>query len=150
MLIRISDVTGCSIDWLLTGKVQEITPGTIVINERLLEKLKAIAREQAQIVYGDVEIAGDNIDDAALRLPTEFLLSKALASYSLIADGDVMSPADRKSARRFTFADNVPESVDEVLRKMMREEMARAGENHPVSETLPPLLRKEGSLRKTG
>lgn len=121
-LTLIKSLTNCGLDWLLTGEEPQSVKG-LAVSEDLKTKLNTIAKEQAAVVYADLEIAGENVNDATTRLLTEYLLDRALRSFNLV-DDSLLAKADRKRAEKFTFVSNVPQSVDDRIREIVEREMS--------------------------
>lgn len=135
--------------------------------------LRSIAAEQAKIVFGDAEVAGGNVEERTLDLLTEYLLARSLAAANLIdSEREIMSAAGHKRAQRFTFIANLPQSLDDRIKEIVRREvlltegtrseLANQDESVVISPLrsrdimLAPVIavvgddESEGEIRKTG
>lgn len=124
-LKTIKTVTNCDLDWLLTGDESRNVDDRIGIGSpKLTAKLRTIAAEQARVVFSDAEIAGTNLEGRTLELLVEYLVVRSLAQANLIDDErELMSSADHKRAQRFTFIANLPQSLDERIKEIVRREV---------------------------
>lgn len=143
-----------TIDWLLTGELDDSSNDLPEINGDIINRLKTISKEQSRIIHGDAEVAGaDRVEAMTLRLLVEFLLQRALDSVNL-ADGDLISKADRKRAEKFTFLANMPQSMDDRIREMIHREISGKGVSQVAHDTefrdmIRDIVREEvGTSRK--
>jgi transcriptional regulator with XRE-family HTH domain len=131
LLIEIANRTNVSLDWLLRGKAQD---QAVPLEPALLAKLRTIAREQATTVFADADIAAGTVESKTLGLLANFLLHRSLVHFNLIESDDLLSTADRRRAERFAFTANVPQSLDDRVRELIRQEISA---RRPLSERLP-------------
>ncbi len=116
VLLKIAETTKCNLHWLLTGEgSRSVIP---VEGSAIAKRLESIANEQVIPLFGEVDIAGTNAEQRALKLLTEFLLSRALERYGLL-DGELLAPADRKLAKKFSFVQDAPKTLEEQIRDMI-------------------------------
>lgn len=151
-LVEISNSTGCSIDWLLTGKGEKhFRPGEREIGG-VSERIRVVAGEQSRRMHADAEIDGGGGERATLRLLTDYLLATALVEFKIIDSiRDVMTPTDLERAKRFGFS---RPTIDERLRQMMRAEIegasgrvSDAAHDDKIIATITPGVDKK---RRTG
>jgi len=139
VLAAITETTKCNLHWLLTGDgpqfVTAETTESIRVSSDLLAKLRTIASEQARVVFADAEIAA-NVDEKAFDLLVNFLLHRSLVSFNLIASGDIISARDLKRAERFTFVSNIPQSLDDRVKELVRQELAKQKPDVPANQEL--------------
>lgn len=121
-LVQIRSLTGCDLNWLLTGEVTEQRPAASI---NLADKLRTIAREQAKVIFSDVQLAGANAEAEAERILTEYLTARGLREMGLIVtESDVMRPEDLRRARRFTFVRERGPTFEDLVRRVINEELA--------------------------
>lgn len=123
-LIKIRQSTNCDLNWLLTGE-EPTSRKSDTFNREIIRRLATIAKEQAQTVFGDVQIGGENIEHKTLELLMSFVLARGLTDLNLIEkESDVLSLAEIMLAQKFSFAGNKTLSLDESVRQMIMREIA--------------------------
>lgn len=127
-LANIARLTNCNLHWLLTGegpRFVSVDEEAIHLKSKIVDRLRTIAHEQADRFFADADIVSTDVRDAiTLTGLAEFLLYKSLERFNLIEPGDLLTPLELKSAERFTFVANIPQSMDERIREMIRREMS--------------------------
>lgn len=146
MLRTIRTLTSVNIDWLLTGEgpkgLAAATNTAAGVSKKLDATLRTIAREQAEHLFGDADIAGTNREEATLSFLTEFLLHRALVIFNLATD-DEMPAKDRKRAERFTFVANRPQSLDDRIRELVRQEASGTFDEGRLRAIMREIVREE-------
>lgn len=132
-LAKIAELTNCNLHWLLTGQGDVLFAGlgdTFAEPESpLWDKIRSIAHEQAQNVYGHAEVsAGAAAVDATQDLLTAYLLNRALQDFHILAEGEwLMPPQKRKLAEKMTFVKDRSPSMDDQIRGMIAKEISGKG-----------------------
>ncbi|MBK6589883.1 MAG: helix-turn-helix domain-containing protein [Acidobacteria bacterium] len=122
-LVKISKLTNCSLHWLLTGEGDRFVSGSgnlaYIVHHALMERLRIVAKEQAPIVFADLDIGSDGLTEATLRILCEVLLQHGMLKFGLIPAIDEGIYSDRRRAKRFSFFSNQPQSVDDRIQEIV-------------------------------
>lgn len=143
-LVAIRNSTNCDLNWLLTGE-GSTERDCIEIHDDLLGKLQTIAKEQAQEVFADAEIAGGNLETRSLELVVGYLLNRALHSVKLLPESKwLMTAEDRRRINRLTFVRDLQPSIEEQIRELVRTS-APVGEADEFRDIIRDIVKEEVS-----
>jgi len=154
-LIQIRKSTNCDLNWLLTGEGDtDRDAGTVHLRAEIVEKLMAIAEEQAPIIHSHADLAAGNVlIRRTCELLVEYLISVGLADSHLIEREDqLMTKADAKRAERFTFVADREPSIEDRIRELVKKESkmpAKIGAPDEFRDMIRDIVKEEvGDSRK--
>lgn len=146
ILQLIKKLTGRSLDWLIEGDEGTQREGH-TLPKRIEMLLRTIADEQSHVVWGDVELAGNNLAERTLELLIEFLLARALVGANLAeSEAAVMTKERLKRAQRFSFVGTAPSVLENYIRGVVRE-AAPLGKADELRDIIRSIVQEEVGTR---
>jgi transcriptional regulator with XRE-family HTH domain len=152
-LLKIKALTNCDLDWLLSGNESSVVGRPIerVIKPPLSDKLRQIAKEQAQQVYPGAAIASESVaEQNTLELLIQVFIEEGLKAFGLVEDSDnLLDSVEAVNSTKLTFIDNKP-TIDDRIRELIRRENSVSSVAQPgeLRDIIRELIREEIGPKK--